>query len=183
MHINHRPSYSLYNGIVLPHLQYCLIVWGDFQGSRNKIAGSNLLRLQKRFVGMAAGCGRRVHTDPLFAKFGVLKIGDLYKQQLRIHGWQFWNGRLPIGQAVMLQRVSDTHRYGTRATGSNLAIGGRDQGSICYRVPKEWATITEAAKQLKSIAAFKRNSKTMFITEYKKFQCNITECGVCGQTT
>ena len=23
---------SLYNGLVLPHLQYCLMVWGDFQG-------------------------------------------------------------------------------------------------------------------------------------------------------
>ena len=77
-----RAIHSLYNGIVLPHLQYCLIVWGDFQGSRNKIVGSNLLRLQKRFVGMAAGCGRRVHTDTLFAKFGVLKIQGDFSQLL-----------------------------------------------------------------------------------------------------
>ena len=27
-----RALLSLYNGLVLPHLQYCLMVWGDFQG-------------------------------------------------------------------------------------------------------------------------------------------------------
>ena len=34
---------SLYNGLVLPHLQYCLIVWGDFQGGRNRTVSGNLL--------------------------------------------------------------------------------------------------------------------------------------------
>ena len=29
------PLLSLYNGLVLPHLQYCLMVWGDFQEGRN----------------------------------------------------------------------------------------------------------------------------------------------------
>ena len=30
---------SLYNGLVLPHLQYCLMVWGDFQGCGNVTLG------------------------------------------------------------------------------------------------------------------------------------------------
>ena len=30
---------SLYNGLVLPHLQYCLMVWGDFQEGRNMTLG------------------------------------------------------------------------------------------------------------------------------------------------
>ena len=87
-----RAILSQYNGLVLPHLQYCLIVWGDFQGDRNKTGSGDLLRLQKRFVGMAAGATSRYHADPLFARYGMLKLEDLYRQQLRIHGWQFWNG-------------------------------------------------------------------------------------------
>ena len=51
---------SLYNGMVLPHLQYCLMVWGDFEAGRNKTRGEALPRLQKRFVGLMAG-KRRVH--------------------------------------------------------------------------------------------------------------------------
>ena len=46
---------SLYNGLVLPHLQYCLMVWGDFEGGKNKTIGGSLLRLQKRFAGMITG--------------------------------------------------------------------------------------------------------------------------------
>ena len=58
---------SLYNGLVLPHLQYCLMVWGDFQGGRNVTLGQSLLRYQKRFAGMVAGRTGRYHADPLLA--------------------------------------------------------------------------------------------------------------------
>ena len=49
----------------------------------------------------------------LFARFGVLKVGDLYRQQVRVHAWKFWNGTLPENQAAMLQRVDERHVYGT----------------------------------------------------------------------
>ena len=53
---------SLYNGLVLPHLQYCLMVWGDFTTDRNAGIGEVLLRLQKRFVGL-------MHTQKKFIVF------------------------------------------------------------------------------------------------------------------
>ena len=86
---------SLYNGLVLPPLQYCLMVWGDFQGGRNVTLGGALLRYQKRFAGLVAGRRGQYHADPLFAQFSMLKVGDLYRQQLRVHAWRFRNGRLP----------------------------------------------------------------------------------------
>ena len=110
-----RQLLSLYNGMVLPHLQYCLMVWGDLQGDRNAVLGGALLRYQKRFAGLAAGRRGRYHADPLLAEHGMLKLGDLYRQQLRVHAWRFWNGRLPPNQAAMLGRVGDVHGYGTRS--------------------------------------------------------------------
>ena len=70
-----RSLVSLYNGMVLPHLQYCLMVWGDFEACRNLTRGAALLRAQKRFVGLMAGKRGLYHADPLFARFGVLKVG------------------------------------------------------------------------------------------------------------
>ena len=81
----------------------------------------------------------------------------------------------------MLQRVRDTHRYNTRSTESDIAVTGRDQGSISFRVSKEWATVTEAGKEIKSLTTFRKISKNMFITLYEKFQCQENECRVCGQ--
>ena len=69
-----RSLLSLYNGLVLPHLQYCLMVWGDFQEGRNVTLGSSLLRLQKRFAGLVAGRTGRYHADPLFAQHAMLGL-------------------------------------------------------------------------------------------------------------
>ena len=72
-----RQLLSLYNSMVLPHLQYCLMVWGDLRGDRNATLGGALLRYQKRFAGLAAGRRGRYHADPLLAEHGMLKLGSL----------------------------------------------------------------------------------------------------------
>ena len=69
---------SLYNGLVLPHLQYCLMVWGDFRGCRNMTVGESLLRYQKRFASLIEGVRGKNHSSPLFAKHGMLRIEDMY---------------------------------------------------------------------------------------------------------
>ena len=135
---------SLYNDMVLPHLQYCLMVWGGFEASCNRTRGEALLRLQKRFVGLMAGKRGIYHADPLFARFGVLKVGDLYRQQVRVHTWKFWNGTLPENQAAMLQRADERHGYGTRAArGGELALSSRDHRGVGYRVPTEWRSLSK----------------------------------------
>lgn len=149
---------SLYNGLVLPHLQYCLMVWGDFQGDGNGGLGAALLRQQKRFVGMIAGLRGRYHADPLFARFHVLKVGDLYRQQVRVHAWRFWNNRLPEHQAAMFERVDQVHGYGTRGAGVGLYLSTRDHRSVGYKVPKEWGGLSPKLREAGSLAGFKRSS-------------------------
>ena len=39
-----RSLLALYNGLVLPHLQYCLMVWGGFAVDGNGGLGAALLR-------------------------------------------------------------------------------------------------------------------------------------------
>ena len=121
--LDERLLVSLYNSMVLPHLQYCLMVWGDFEAGRNRAHGETLLRLQKRFMELIAGKRGRYHADPLFARYEVLKVGDLYRQQLRLHAWKFWNGRLPGRQMAALRRVDESHGYGTRSARSGLVVG------------------------------------------------------------
>jgi hypothetical protein len=77
------PSFEC--SMVLPHLQYCLIVWGNYEADRNRAQGETLLKLQKRFVGLISGKGGCYYANPLFAEYGILKVGDLYRQQLRMH--------------------------------------------------------------------------------------------------
>ena len=82
--------------------------------------GQSLLRYQKRFAGLVAGKRGRYHADPLFAQFAMLKVGDQYRQQLRVHAWRFWHGLLPEGLAAMLQQVGDVHGHSTRSARAGL---------------------------------------------------------------
>ena len=174
-----RSLLSLYNGLVLPHLQYCLIVWGDFQEGGNITRAGPLLSYQKRIAGLVAGKRGRYHADPLLAQYGMLKIGDLYRQQLRVHAWRFWNGLLPGNQAAMLRRTGDVHGYGTRSARGGLALTTGDHRLVGYRVPREWATLTEEQRGVGSLAAFKRRSRGGFLAGYRGFVCVSAGCGVC----
>jgi hypothetical protein len=94
-------------------------------------------------MGIIAGHGSCYHVDPLFAKYGILKVGVLYRQQLRMHAWKFYNDRLPDSQAAMLARVGESHSYGTRAACSGLVVSMGDHRMVGYRIPTEWGTLTE----------------------------------------
>ena len=111
----------------------------------------------------------------------MLKVGDLYRQQLRVHAWRFYNGRLPQNQAAMLRRVGDVHSHAIRLAGSGLFLATGDHRSVGYRVPKEWATLPEAQRGIGSLAAFKRGSKGGFLAGYGSFVCREVGCRVCAR--
>ena len=121
------------------------------------------------------------HADPLFAEQGMLKVGDLYRQQLRMYAWQFWNGRLPENQAALLRRTEGVHGHATRSARSGLFLSTRDQQSVGYRVPKEWGELTEEHRGVASLAAFKRRSRGGFLAEYG-LVCRDRKYEVCGGT-
>ena len=81
-------------------------------------------------------------ADPLFAQYGMLKVGDIYRKQLRVHAWRFENGLLPSGQAAMLTKTAELHGYATRSAQSGLAVMARDHWMVGYRVTKDCATLT-----------------------------------------
>ena len=110
----------------------------------------------------------------------MLKVAGLYRQQLRVHAWRFWRGRLPENQAAMLDRAGDVHGHATRAAGSGLFLSSRDHRMVGYRVPKEWGTLTEGQRGLGSLAAFKRGSRAGFLAGYGSFVCGTRGCEVCA---
>ena len=146
---------------------------------RNGTLAGSLLRYQKRFAGLIAGARGRYHADPLFAQFGMLKVSDLYRQQLRVHAWRFARRMLPENQAAMLRRAADIHGYATRSARSGLALTSRDHRLVGYRVPREWASVGKTLRGVGSIGAFKRGSRAGFLSEYAAFRCGVAECFVC----
>ena len=142
--------------------------------------GENLLRYQKKLAGMIAEKRGNFHSDPVFSQLGMLKISDLYRQQLRIYAWKFTKNKLPSNQMVMLCKVNQIHTHNTRSARSGLFVSTQDHRAAAYRIPKEWQGLPEKMKELNSLGGLKRNSKKYFISKYAAFKCNKRDCFVCA---
>ena len=131
---------------------------------------------------MISGLKGKYHSDPIFSRLGILKINDLYRQQLRVHAWRFIRNKLPENQAVMLNKVSDVHRHNTRSSSMDLYISSQDHRSIGYRIPREWQSLPKELKDVNSLGGLKRKSKEGFISTYKSFSCVRQGCFVCASS-
>ena len=80
----------------------------------------------------------------------------------------------------MLDRVGDVHGYATRSARSGMFVSTRDHRSVGYRVPREWAGLSESLRATGSLAAFKRGSRGGFLAGYGAFVCSVQGCVVCG---
>lgn len=80
----------LYNALILPYLNYCIVIWGSNYESTIKP-----IIVTKRAIRLIAGVGRISHTSPLFRELKVLKFIDLLHNQylLILHDYIF--GHLP----------------------------------------------------------------------------------------
>ena len=81
----------LYNTLVLPHLNYCIILWGKC----NKYLLERLHKLQKRAVRVITKSSFLSHSEPLFVKLKVLPIYQLYEYNVGIFMFLFNKELLP----------------------------------------------------------------------------------------
>ena len=169
----------LYNTMVLPHLQYCLINWGNFKDDRNLRLRDRILRLQKCFLRMIYGKGRLSHADPLFAKTGALKIDDLFKQSVRCFSFKLAKNMLPIRMASLANRINHSHQ--TRGSQTNLVINSSNHRSLRYIAPTLWNSLPTTLKEMPSISSFKANSKKELLEPYSTFVCTTKKCQSCQE--
>ena len=133
------------------------------------------MTLQKSLVRIIGESNNPIsHADPLFAKFGILKIDDLFTQKVRMFSFKLSRGLLPSGMAALFDRVSHTHN--TRGATSNIYVTRSDPRSIRCIAPKYWNPLPGGPGELKSspsITSFKDCSKRPLLAPYKSFICPV----------
>ena len=170
--------FDLYNTMVLPHLQYCLINWGNFSGDGNSGLRAGLMSLQKSLVRIITASNNPIsHTDPLFAKLAIVKIGDLFEQRIRMFSFKLSRNLLPSGVTSLFQRA--THQYNTRGARSNIFVAHSNAESIKSIAPKHWNSLPLSLKNSPSIASFKDASKRGLLAPYSGFACSKRGCPSC----
>ena len=55
-----------------------------------------------------------------------------------------------------------------------------NHGSVGYRVPKEWGSLSSEQRGMGSLAGFKRESRDGFLAGYRASVCAVRGCYVCS---
>ena len=80
-------SLMLYNSLLLPQLNYCILAWGH--------NCKRLIKLQKKALRIISISKYNAHTDPLFKKYRILKLPHILQlQELKCYH-KYINKKLP----------------------------------------------------------------------------------------
>ena len=147
----------LYNSFVLPHLNYCNIVWGNC----SKIKIDSLFILQKKAIRISSHSAYLAHTDPLFKQLKTLKLQDIHTYQTALFMFKHSKNLLPFFQDTFIPN-SNIHSYPTRhrndfhLSNPKLLLAHR---SIRHHGPDIWNSLPDHIKSRTSVFSFKATIK------------------------
>ena len=168
-------SLLLYNTIILPHINYMILVWGHHH--------KTITQLQKRAIRVITLSKYLAHTEPLFKNLNILKVEDIFRlQQLKFY-YRFINVTLP-DYFLSLSFSGNTHQYRTRKRHELQPIRIHHEfakKSLLYSIP---VIINSCHPNLKekiythSLSGFTHYFKHITIENYN-IHCSIENCYVC----
>ena len=98
---------TIYNSLILPHINYCILAWGH---DSNRIS-----KLKKKTIRIIVKGSFYTHSDPIFKKFNILKVNDIHLHRQLTFYFKLINKILPANfYDFNLALNSDIHDYNTR---------------------------------------------------------------------
>ena len=167
----------LYNSLVLPHLNYSILVWGH---NHTKVQ-----KLQKKIIRIISNSKYNAHTDPIFKSMNLLKITDILHLKALLFYYKYTKNTLPEYMLHLpLIPGNEIHTHNTRSSqqlrpnSSNMRLTER---CIDIFVPKIInSTQQNIVEKIYShcIEGFKFHVKFNFISQYQS-DCTKINCYVC----
>ena len=144
--------YKLYCTLILPYLNYGLLLWGD----ASKLYLNKVFKLQKRALRVISNSSYLASSEPLFKKFKVLNIFNMYKKETAIFMYKYKNNMLPSSFDGLFVDHKSNHNYNTR-NNDDFQVHMYRIENILNTGPKIWNNLPKHVKCSKTISQFKRN--------------------------
>ena len=164
-HIPESSLLTLYSSLILSYLNYGILAWGNAQSTLL----NRLLLLQKKVLRIICSVPPRSHTNPLFFKYKILKIQDLYTFQLGQFMYNYNNNSLPCIFHSMFPKNQSFHNYPTRRSNEfhlPLLRTLLAQKTFIYTGPRVWNSFDKDIKVAKSLYSFKKKLKSSLLISY-----------------
>ena len=161
-----RILYSLYCSLVLPYINYGILVWGN----TCKTYLDKLLKLQKWALRVISNSHYRSHSGPLFAKFHILNIFDTYNLELGVFMFKYSTDALPNVFDNFFLKRSSIHNYHTRFNNDYNQTRNKksfSDHSVRTQGPILWNSFNKNIKKSNSIKHFRNQYKNQLLSNYK----------------
>ena len=175
---------SIYNALILPHINYCLLSWGS--GSVAKF----FFFKQKRAIRAISCAGYNAHTEPLFKIYKLLKIDDIYNRRLLVLYYNLVHNKVPQYLSSFLPNTSlATNRYPIRHPRLQPPFHSHAfiSQTCKYNLPVLLNSINNQSDELTvivrnvdntSLSGFKKATKSYLLSKYS-YECSIPNCYIC----
>ena len=173
------PSYifrKLYNSVILPHINYGILVWG--------FGASRINKLQKRSIRIINNQKYNAHAEPLFKLFNLLKVEDIFKLNCLKFYFKYCRQQVPLYFLKWkFTSNSDIHLYNTRQKDSLTYVRTKTKFAekcIHFEIPKLINSTDTLILQKNYTHSFRSFCiKNSYINAYE-YECKIENCYVCG---
>lgn len=148
-----------YNSFILPYLTFNIIHWGN----TNETHLNPLYLTQKRIVRNLGDAGYSDHTTPLFFRFKILKLHDLYKYYAALYTFEeMMNGKYKRQHCVNTRHVDIATPKFQRLS--------RTQQSISYSGPTIYNTLPPYIRKISSLNKFKLELREYLLKQYAPYE-------------
>ena len=161
-----RILYSLYCSLVMPYINYGVLVWGNAY----KTHVEKIFKLQKWAMRVISNSHYRSHSAPLFNKFNITNVFDSFQLELGVFMYKYAKGELPSSFNNFFTKRSDIHNYQTRYKNDYNQTRNKkcfSDHSVRTSGPVLWNSLKDYIKNSNSITHFRKQFKKQLISEYK----------------
>ena len=177
--VNSNILLTIYNSLILSQLHYGILCWGFY--------GKKLFKMQKKAVRVIAHEKYNAHTDPIFKKYKLLKLDDIFKLQCLKFYYRYRNGNIPeyFLKNCHFTQCSEVHDYNLRNQLFRQAEVNRHttRKNLRHFIP---TLINETPRNILqiissySLDSVKKHIKAMYLDQYET-QCTKVQCYVCSR--
>ena len=153
------------DALFYPFVSYGIAVWG----LTNKTFINTVFIIQKKILKAITFSDMNAHSDPIFSKLGLLKVGDIFQLQLLSFIHDCYHGLAPSYFSSYFTPAVNMHHYNTRAASrgdlflqrKNTFIYGIR--SIQYSGSRLWNTLPVPIRDSQSVSVFRSQVKALFL--------------------
>ena len=149
----------IYYAMVYSRIRYGIEVWG-------MASGANISRvqiLQNRLLKVLSRKPYRYSTDKLHNDHNILKIHDIFTQEIASFLHNYRNGKLPEVFDEYFRTFADIHDINTRNNNMRYIIPQGSANTLKVKGPQIWNSLASDIKEIEKLKPFRVKLKASFL--------------------